>query len=169
MQKARIVETNAVLSKDRKYRYWLMRRWSADKSSATFIMLNPSMADELVDDPTIRRCIGFAKYLGFDSIEVVNLFAYRATKPEELRKVECPVADPQWPECNDSIITHAARRAAMTICAWGNTKYANYLDRQKIVLRNLRSAGVTPFALRVNDDGTPSHPLYLKYGDPFPL
>lgn len=85
------MRSDAVISDDGLYRYLLERHWDDTTSSCTFVMLNPSTADALVDDPTIRRCVGFAKSFGCGSLRVVNLYAYRATKPAELWTVDDPV------------------------------------------------------------------------------
>lgn len=82
---------SAIISECGKYRYSLSRIWDENKANVLFIMLNPSTADGDVDDPTIRRCIGFAKSWGYGGIYVGNLFAYRATDPKELLKVENPI------------------------------------------------------------------------------
>ncbi|BDA75123.1 hypothetical protein CAL7716_092890 [Calothrix sp. PCC 7716] len=95
------------------YRYLLSRKWDASKPKITFVMLNPSTADANQDDPTLRKCINFAQSLGYGSLKVVNLFAYRATKPCELRKV----ADPVGPK-NNYYIQLATRRASLVIVAW---------------------------------------------------
>ena len=80
-----LTEAGALLSSCGTYRYRLWRYWHTEREPLIFIMLNPSTADAMQDDPTIRKCIGFAKRLGFGGIEVVNLFAYRATDPRDLR------------------------------------------------------------------------------------
>lgn len=83
------VQKAAYLSADGLYRFAL-HRWWGDGIRLGFVMLNPSTADAEIDDPTIRRCMGFARTLGFDGIRVVNLYAYRATKPADLWKADEP-------------------------------------------------------------------------------
>lgn len=73
------------------YRFWLTRCWAPAKPCALFIMLNPSTADHEQDDATIRKCIGFARRWGMGSIRVANLFAYRATKPDDLKRADNPI------------------------------------------------------------------------------
>jgi len=85
------MQKGAVVDKTELYRYSLWREWNIDAPKLVFIMLNPSKADAYIDDPTLRRCIGFAKSWGFGSLTVINLFAYRSTKPSELRQVNDPV------------------------------------------------------------------------------
>ena len=138
----------------RRYRYSLWREWGPRTTYAMFIGLNPSTADADVDDPTIRRCVGFAKGFGFGRIEVVNLFAFRATKPADLRAAGYPVG-----EFNDLHIVSAGARAAVVCVAWGAA--AGGLARPLEVLALLREAGLQPRCLRVTSSGHPQHPLYL--------
>ncbi|WP_300747618.1 DUF1643 domain-containing protein [Pseudomonas sp.] len=138
---------------DGPYRYLLSREWAAGPRIC-FIMLNPSTADASEDDPTIRRCIGFATALGAGAIDVVNLFALRATDPAELRKH----AAPEGPE-NIVHIARAASGAEMVICAWGAHAFAK--PRARVVLGVLASMSITPHCLRQTKDGHPAHPLYL--------
>ena len=147
---------DAIVSPCGSYRYLLQRSWDVKLEAVCFVMLNPSTADASVDDPTIRRCLGFAQRLGFGQLEVVNLFALRATDPEKLRKHH----DPVGPE-NDEQIVAATYVCNLTICAWGSN--GGYKDRDKTVLKLLRDNGIKPHALRANKDGHPAHPLYLPY------
>ena len=84
-----LTHSTAVISQDGLYRYHLERRWS-DAPFLTFVMLNPSTADAEIDDPTIRRCVGFSKREGAGGIAVVNLYAFRATSPADLRQASAP-------------------------------------------------------------------------------
>lgn len=118
-------------------------------------MLNPSTADDRNDDPTIRRCISFAKQWGFGSIEVVNLFAYRATDPSELLKCPDPIGDQ-----NDSFILEAQLRSTFTLLAWG-TKGA-LLGRDQLVLDILNGRSNQVFCLEKTKNGFPKHPLYVR-------
>lgn len=116
------VERGAVLSSDGRYRYSLYRRWDRTLPMACFVMLNPSIADADVDDPTIRKCMGFATRWGAGGIRVVNLYPWRATKPRDL---------PAGPETggereplaieprNDGAIRSAAFNAGWIVAAWG--------------------------------------------------
>lgn len=145
----------AGISSDHRYRWWLTRRWG-DHGGAWchFLMLNPSTADGVTDDPTIRRVTRFARDWGFVGVVVTNLFAYRATRPAELRLVADPVGD----QCGQAI-EHAARLSAYTVCAWGSSAYARGRDRD--VLAMLRTQGTDLRALRVARSGAPWHPLYV--------
>jgi len=135
-----------------KYRYSLAREWAAG-TRCLFVMLNPSTADAFADDPTIRRCIGFARAWGHGALEVVNLFALRSTDPAALRTA----ADPVGPN-NDAILLEAARRADLVVAAWGKDPMAR-----------ARAARVTALVTRhhamhclvKNADGSPKHPLYV--------
>ena len=154
---------DAIISECGTYRYLLQRSWDVKLKAVCFVMLNPSTADASVDDPTIRRCLGFSQRLGFGQLEVVNLFALRSTNPANLRKHR----DPVGPENDEQIIT-AAHVCNITICAWGNN--GGYKDRDKMILELLRDNGVVPHALRLSKDGRPAHPLYLPYSlQPFDL
>lgn len=85
------MKKGAVIDKTGLYRYSLWREWDIDKSKIVFIMLNPSKADASIDDPTLRRCISFAKFWDYGSLIVVNLFAFRTASPLELKKVDNPI------------------------------------------------------------------------------
>lgn len=163
----------AILSPDGRYRYLLWRR--ADWESATtvlFVMLNPSTADGEHDDPTIRRCLGYARAWGYGWLEVCNLFAWRATDPRALLREAAADADLDLigPD-NDAYLELAARRARVIVCAWGVGRQRWYRARQVAAL--LRRAHPELHALRVNAAGQPCHPLYLPaslaptpWGDP---
>ena len=143
----------ATFSRDRRYRYRLWRCWDRSRPVVVFCMLNPSTADEQRDDPTIRRCIGFARDWGYGGLEVVNLFAFRATDPRDLRHV----ADPVGPQ-NDHHLALAARRATLVVTAWGAHADVRRARRATQVLsgqrRSLAHLGFTK-------SRQPRHPLYL--------
>ena len=142
---------------DGPFRYCLWRVLdAANKRRIAFLMLNPSSADASVDDPTLRRCIGFAKSLGYGRLDVVNLFALRATDPEDLWG--CP--DRVGPD-NDHYVLDVARRAEIVVCGWGSAEVARL--RSGDVLAGLRSAGLSDklHCLGVTKNGSPRHPLYL--------
>ena len=137
-------------------RYGLSREWNDALPAVNFVMLNPSTADADTDDPTIRKCVGFAKRLGFGKLIVTNLFSFRATDPADLRRAGYPV-DPR----GNLAVTVAAFQADTVICAWGAN--ARGLDRPAEVLKLIREAGAKPMALAYTHDGIPRHPLYLSY------
>ena len=150
--------SSAVLSDCGLYRYRLDRRWG-DGPTCGFIMLNPSTADADMDDPTIRRCIGFAKREGYGGIIVVNLYAFRATSPKDMQAAPFPFG----PD-NHSHLTDIARAAYYAdvpiICAWG----AN--DQGDTVKAIFREAGVRMVCLGRTKDGSPRHPLYVRADQP---
>jgi hypothetical protein len=137
------------------YRYTLTRGVGHGTDAVNFIMLNPSTADTEKDDPTIRRCMGYAKEWGYADLIVTNLFAYRATDPSELRNT----ADPIGPE-NDRYILETAKKSNAVVCAWGI--HGSYLGRSATVKRMLLDAGLSLACLKLCADGEPGHPLYLK-------
>lgn len=138
------------------YRYQLIREWDETLPMLCVIMLNPSTADALRDDHTITKLIEFVRRLGFGSINVVNLFAYRATSPKVLKAAGFPVG----PDNAHHIIS-AVSRCAKTLCAWGSNAAGHAQER--MVRETLRLCDVRTFALRINSDGTPAHPLMLPY------
>ncbi len=146
MQKA------AILSACGQYRYRLERQWNGNKAKIAFLMLNPSTADAEQDDPTIRRCIGFAKSWGFGGLIVGNIFALRSTDPKAL--YDHP--DPIGPD-NDQHILAIAKSARKIVCAWGT--HGALHDRGRQVAERLEFFDLV--ALKVTADGQPGHPLYL--------
>lgn len=153
----------AEFSPCRAYRFLLWRRWGAIRHYATFVMLNPSTADEVQNDPTVERCERRAVAMGFAGFYVVNIFALRSTDPRALYAHHDPVG-----AGNNDAILRAARDSSLVICAWG--AHGKHRGRGAEVLEILRAAGVRPFALRMNADGTPAHPLYLPYSaEPFEI
>jgi hypothetical protein len=149
----------AVFSPCERYRYHLTRVWDETKGRCLFVMLNPSTATAEQDDPTIRRCIGYARTWGWGSLEVVNLFALRATDPKELPKQQKRggVASVIGPD-NDAAIVAAAERAGLIVMAYGN--HGALFARDAEVLRLLD--GRTLFCLGTAKTGRPLHPLYLS-------
>lgn len=137
------------------YRYRLERAWEPAKARCAFIMLNPSTADARQDDPTIRRCIGFARKWGFGGLVVGNLFALRATDPRELLRA----VDPVGPE-NDAHLLAIARTAGLVVAAWGTM--AELRGRGAAVRESLEREGVELQVLGLTAEGYPRHPLYLK-------
>ena len=147
---------NAAISEDGIYRYSLERDWSARKQRCIFVMLNPSTADAEKDDPTIRRCIGFAKQWKCGGLTVLNLFAFRCTNPKELFKSD----DSVGPE-NDAYVEAAFQVLTdpLVVFAWGsNAKRAEWRVQQVELLA--KRNGIRTFALGVTKNGQPIHPLY---------
>lgn len=140
----------AVLSDDGQYRYRLTRTWDAEKPTLGFVMLNPSTADDVEDDPTITRCLGYAKDWGYGSLVVGNLFAYRATDPDDLRAATNPVG----PE-NDEYLRDICSGAEKVVAAWGTD---GALDGRGKEVTSMLDASL--YALDTTKDGHPNHPLY---------
>ena len=142
---------SAVFSPCRKYRYSLSRTWDINQKIILFIGLNPSTADETHDDPTIRRSLLYSSRWGFGGLIMVNLFAFRATLPKDLKNSKHPVG-----RDNNQFIIHAHKEASMTIAAWGND--GDLYNRDQEVLEIISN----PMCLKVNKTGQPAHPLYQK-------
>lgn len=147
---------NAVISECGTYRYRLTR---GDEPRLAFVMLNPSTADAEVDDPTIRRCLGFAKREGFPGIEVVNLYAFRATKPSALLAADDPIGPDNWQH-----IEELAQRRGKVVCAWGagapNERHV------RTVIAWLQDGGSDLLCLGFTASGAPRHPLYVRADAP---
>jgi hypothetical protein len=148
------VTHGARFSRDGRYRYRLWRRWDPSRPVVAFCMLNPSTADESTDDPTIRRCIGFARTWGYGGLEVVNLFALRATDPRELRRSHDPIG-----RLNDGYVVDAAARSAAMVIAWGAH---GVLRSRGAAALELLSPRARLLALGWTTSGEPRHPLYLR-------
>lgn len=118
-----------------------------------FIGLNPSTADETINDPTIRRCIGYARSWGFGGLYMLNLFASRATKPQDLKKA----ADPVGPE-NNNFLKRYLDPAGLNIACWG--AHGAFMDRGETVIKLLGRENLS--CLGVTQQGHPKHPLYLR-------
>ena len=151
------MQRSAVFSRCRRYRYALWRNWSGGPNRASnyvmFVALNPSTADETQDDPTIRRCIAFARSWGYASVCVTNLFALRATHPRDLLADAAPVG-PR----NDHHIRNIARNAQLIVAAWGmHGAHLGRAAKAKKLLPKLHY-------LRLTKAGEPGHPLYLPSG-----
>ena len=192
------VYAGANISSCKRYRYGLWREWRlgadggeaqwdmwtdefgkpvvdgegkqlGDPLSCVFIMLNPSTADGTEDDPTIRRCVGFAKSLGYDRLEVVNLFAFRATDPRALLALNHE--DDPVGIGNEKAVERALDHADLIICAWG--AHGGHLGQDQTMLgwidrHNYRDAPVA--ALGLTKEGHPRHPLYLPgHSTPIPF
>ena len=154
-------ESGALFDPTRRYRYRLWRRWAHEGPVVVFVMLNPSTADARRDDPTIRRCAGFARAWGYAGMTVVNLFALRATDPARLRRARDPIG---WD--NDRHIADAAAGGDALVVAWGAHGALGGRDRAVLALLAGRGAA----CLGMTRAGHPRHPLYLpRATQPRPL
>lgn len=152
-----MILSDATFSECRAYRYVLTREWTEKHQLAAFIGLNPSTADETKDDPTVRRCMGFAQDWGYSGIYMLNLFAFRATKPRDLRMARDPVGP-----ANDAHLVRICTMAHIVIACWG--AYGNHMFRSEHVVPLLLSKGVVLRAFGTTKSGEPRHPLYLSKG-----
>jgi hypothetical protein len=146
----------ALISNCNRYRYMLGRMWNEALPRLIFVMLNPSTADSEKDDRTVIKCIGFAKHNGYGSILIVNIWAYRATKPSNLRAANWDAGP-----LNDKFLQMVLMSADTVVCAWGiNAK--RRLEPKRFI--NSAIALNKPlYALEFTKDGIPSHPLMLSY------
>ena len=149
--------SGAIFDRSGRYRFLLWRMISgASKrgTRVTFVMLNPNQADEQSDDPTIRRCIGFARRWGYERLQIVNLFALRSPEPRDLILSREPIG-----HGNDRYIVDAVAESTITVAAWGN--YGAHLGRDQQVVDLIKSHSEL-YCLGLNQTGQPKHPLYLR-------
>jgi hypothetical protein len=132
-------------------------RWDETKPHAMFIMMNPSTADPMVDDPTVAKCVRFARAWGYGGIYVGNRFAYRATDKKRLTLV----ANPIGPD-NDRHVIAMAKIAAIVIFAYGQPGHRTLRARGPLLAKILIDKGIKPHVLKLSNNGTPCHPLYLR-------
>ena len=153
--------STAVYSPCERYRYLLTREWDAGGARALFVMLNPSTATEVQNDPTVERCERRARALGFGAFRVTNIFAFRATDPRVMRAEADPVG-----QGNDAAIASSAAEwirgdTDRIVCAWGT--HGAHLNRGPEVEALLRGTGRPLFHLGLSKAGHPKHPLYIGY------
>lgn len=148
----------AELSECGRYRWWLRRSWKhgGDGRVVCFVMLNPSTADAMIDDPTIRRCMGFARRWGYSAVSVRNLFALRATDPKELLTADDPVGGRRG-----NIQLRLAATAHTTVVAWG-AKVP--FGRDRVALEMFGNQPL--WCLGTTKLGHPRHPLYVRAEQP---
>lgn len=144
-------------SDDMVYRYDLIRVWDEGGGRINFVMLNPSTATELANDPTVERCERRARALGYGAFRVTNIFALRATDPRDMRANPDPIGG----AANDAAIREAALWADRVVCAWGT--HGAHLGRGAEVERLLRATGRELATLGLSKAGHPKHPLYIGY------
>jgi hypothetical protein len=145
--------SKARFSTDRIHRYYLERCWDFKKPSLMVIGLNPSTADERKNDPTVTRCISYAKKWKFGRIYMMNIFAFRATDPIDMKNSSDPIGNK-----NDMWLLKVARRSNLILCAWGN--HGLYKDRSTRVFSLLKKYKL--YCLEINKTGMPKHPLYCN-------
>ena len=150
------LRSEAVYSPCGTWRYRLSRTWDESGSRAALVLLNPSTATEAANDPTVARVERFARDWGHGGFDLMNLFAFRATRPADL----IAAAEPVGPETDALLCALAPGRPV--ICGWG--RHGRHAGRGPAVEGILRRAGMSLMALAVNADGSPRHPLYLPAG-----
>lgn len=147
------LEQSATISEDQQYRYSLARKVSDGERILLFVGLNPSTADAKLDDPTIRRCVGFAKLWGFSWLLMGNVYAFRSTDPKKLQTVENPVGSRNRNELDKMMAV-----SELVIAAWGN----NSLTAEAKEIADWIVKQDKTKCLGQNKNGTPKHPLYLR-------
>lgn len=151
------LECEATFSDDMAYRLELIWRWS-DAPLLTVWMLNPSTATHEVLDPTVYGLIQRARQWGYGGVRIINLFALRATKPQDMKAHPEPIGAE-----NNGVTRRALRQAfddgTPVICAWG--RHGRHVDREAWALRLADELGIQLTVLALNADGTPQHPLYI--------
>ena len=160
------MKDDALISPCKAYRYWLSRDLAselsasklAEKSAALFVMLNPSTANAEIDDPTIRRCRGFAKRWKCNGLIVANLYALRATDPKQLWKSDDPVG-----KDNDYWLRKLSSQYLDVICGWGDNAKKDRVETFKLMMDKI---GARLWCLGMTRSGAPMHPLYIKSDQP---
>lgn len=139
-----------------RFRYRLTRVWQEAGRHLNFVMLNPSTATELQNDPTVERCERRARTSGFSGFTVTNIFSFRATDPKIMRCASDPIGAQ-----NDKAISDAAHHADQVICAWGT--HGAHENRGEAVKTLLQEAKIPLYHLGLTKAGHPRHPLYIGY------
>lgn len=148
--------STATYSDCERYRYALTRTWDEQAKRVLFVMLNPSKATEVQNDPTVERCERRARALGFGAFQVTNIFAWRDTDPFKMRKA----TDPIGPD-NDAAILAGVAWADQVIAAWGT--HGAHLDRGPQMAAILHATDKPISTLGLSKHGHPKHPLYISY------
>jgi hypothetical protein len=156
-----IIAAAAVISDCGNYRYVLHRQLGCGNKTVTFIMLNPSTADGSNDDPTIRRCIGFANRWQCGKLVVLNLFGFRATDPSNLKKAIDPVGPDNKRWFERILGNRSGVDRGTVVCGWG--VHGEYRGQDAVVLRWLEGLRVKALTLGATKDRHPRHPLYTPY------
>jgi hypothetical protein len=153
------MKRRALISECGQYRYRLSRRWNKSLPSCLFIMLNPSTADAELDDPTIRRCIAFAKSWGYGKLYVGDLFAVRTKSPSKMKDHSHPVG-PNNCQHLQRMALKVARSGGICVAAWGG--HGTHMGQDKIVMKWFESFGVQLHFIKLTIKKAPCHPLYLR-------
>ncbi len=149
--------SQAVFDDAQEFRYWLARIWDVNRPAVNFIMLNPSTADQYHDDPTVARCLHYARRWGYGTLLVTNIFAKRSTNPKVLYTADDPIGP-----SNDNYLLKAASEADLRVVGWGT--HGALRHRHAAVLHQLADFPLA--SLGATRDGFPKHPLYLRANTP---
>lgn len=147
--------SGAEFSSDRKYRYTLWREWDKSKGTVAFVGLNPSTADETRNDPTVRRCINYAKMWGYGKMFMLNIFGFRATDPKVMKAEKSPVGPDNMQKIMDTV-----KECDLVVGCWGS--HGVHSEQGRLVWDVLNSEGVKVHTFGVTKSGHPKHPLYLS-------
>ena len=151
------IKREAVFDATRTYRYWLRREWDARLPGLTFVLLNPSIADEVNDDNAVRCCMRFACDWNFGSVEIVNLFGIVDTHPKKMKGFQNPVGS-----CNDQYVMESVNRASAVVIGWGND--GRHAGRAKEMLELLKEHSL--LCLGKTTEGQPRYPSRLPTDTP---
>ena len=165
------VQADAVISGCERYRYALRRNWDSgglERRIAVFWLCNPSTADTHRDDPTVRKCVGFARLWGCTGLVIGNIHAYRATNPRELLKARSQGVDVIGPQNEEYLRCMVDDDPTVLVAGWG--RHGRWVQSDKTRLAGaMYGMGNRLRALALNRDGSPKHPLYVPYQRTLPL
>ncbi len=147
-----MIKSDAIFSEDNIHRYALIHEWELDRPSLMIISLNPSAEDGELNNPTIRRCIGFAKRWGFGRLFITNLFSFKTSSPKDLFNSENPIGNK-----NDYWLKKLSKKVDKVVLAYGN--HGKFKNRHEEILKIIHD----PYCIKKSKTGMPMHPLYLKY------
>ena len=158
----------ATFSPCRRWRYSLRRIWDDESRQLIVVGLNPSTANECTDDPTIRRCIGYARQWNLGGLIMLNLFAFRATSPKDMLAADDPIGPDNQDAFTEAVCIRSADKVPFVLCAWG--AHGAYMDQDETALGWLHTMlDIAPHCLGLTKDGLPRHPLYMpKDAKPMP-
>jgi hypothetical protein len=154
------LHAGATFSDDREYRYRLFRSWNEKRPPVTWLMLNPSTADERILDNTVRGCLKRAMDWNYGELWITNLFALRSTDPRALYEHADPVG-PDNDEHIAEVVDFTYKRGGIVIAGWGT--HGKLRDRGEFVRQKIGAMGHLLYTLHVNADGSPKHPLYVAH------
>lgn len=160
-------DTGAIFSADRVWRYALWRKWDSSLPPLMVVGLNPSTADETVDDPTVRRCLGYAREWGFGSLRMLNAFSYRATDPSDMFEALAHMKPSVMNASNavnldylETLAWATVKQNGAVLAAWGN--HGAWMGQDALVTEAITRKGVGVACLGKTNTGQPKHPLYLR-------